>query len=178
MTVFIQKGDAPMSYRQAVKRGLRYFEAEKAYWQREQGIVQGDTAYKAWAAQWVDDNVVNEANNIFNHQLAAYRAALGRLDQYILADGRPEVTEEQETGQFDPETGEPITEAVVVQSAIDPVEPTVEQAVYDETTGEQTGTETVTNPLIVKDEAERAEAQAVIAATPAEVVTFHDALNV
>jgi len=29
MTVFIQKGDAPMSLRQGVKRGLRYFEAKK-----------------------------------------------------------------------------------------------------------------------------------------------------
>ena len=143
MTVFIQKGDTPMSYRQAVKRGLRHFEAEKAYWQREQGIVESDPAYLAWAAQWVADNAVNEANNLFNHQLAAYRNALERLARYRLADGRPEVTNEQqaidEQGQpvLDGETGEPVMETVVVQTAIDPLPATIEQPVYDPETGEQ-----------------------------------------
>lgn len=37
---------------------------------------------------------------------------------------------------------------------------------------EQTGTKTVTNPLIVQDDAERAAAQAVIDATPQEVKDF------
>lgn len=170
MTVFIQKGDAPMSYRQAVKRGLRHFEAEKAYWQREQGMVEGDTAYLAWANQWVADNVMNEANNLFNHQLDDYRKATARLAQYKVADGRPELTEEQPTGQFD-EQGNEVMETVVVQTAIDPVEPTVEQPVYDED-GNQTGTETVPNPLIVQDEAERAAAQAVVNNTPDEVKEF------
>ena len=40
---------------------------------------------------------------------------------------------------------------------------------------EQTGTKTVTNPLIVQDDAERAETQAVIDQTPAEVKAFHEA---
>ena len=170
MAVFIQKGDAPLSYRQAVKRGLRHFEAEKAYWQREQGLVESDPEYMAWASQWVQDNLVNEANNLFNHQLDDYRKAVARLAQYIVADGRPELTEEQPTGQFD-EQGNEVTETVVIQTAIDPVEPTVEQPVYDED-GNQTGTETVTNPLIVQDEAERAAAQAVIDGTPQEVRDF------
>lgn len=175
MTVFIQKGDAPMSYRQAVKRGLRHFNAEKAYWQREQGIVEGDPEYQAWATQWVSDNEVNAANNLFNNQLHQYREAVARLARYRVAEGRPELTEEQETGQFDPETGEPITETVVVQTAIEPVEPTVEQPVYDEETGEQTGTETVPNPLIVEDEQERAQAQTLIDATPQGVKEFDTA---
>jgi len=171
MTVFIHKGDAALSRRQAIKRGLRHFNAEKAYWEREQGIVEGDPDYQAWATQWVADNVVNAENNLFNNQLTAYRKATARLDQYKVADGRPEITEEQPTGEYD-EEGNEITEAVVVQTAIDPVEPTVEQPVYDPETGEQTGTETVTNPLIVKDEAERAAAQAVIDQTPQEVKDF------
>ena len=170
MTVFIQKGDAPMSYRQATKRGKRMLEAQKQQWQREQGIVENDPEYQPWAEGWIADNVVNGQNNLFNHQLHAYRKALARLDQYKVAEGRPEITEEQPTGEYD-EEGNEITETVVVQTAIDPVEPTVEQPVYDEE-GNQIGTETVTNPLIVQDEEERAEAQAVIDATPQEVKDF------
>jgi len=170
MSVFIQKGDAPLSYRQATKRGKRLLEAQKQQWQREQGIVENDPEYQAWAEGWIVDNVVNAANNQFNHQLHAYRKATARLAQYLVADGRPEITEEQPTGEYD-EEGNEITETVVVQTAIDPVEPTVEQPVYDDE-GNQTSTETVTNPLIVSDEAERAEAQSVVDATPQEVKDF------
>ena len=172
MTVFIEKGDAPMSYRQAVKRGLRHFNAELQQWQREQGIVQSDPRYLAWAAQWVTDNTVNETNNFFNAGLARYQAAIARLAQYEVSVGRVEVTETVETGEIDPETGEPITEQMVVVTAVNPVEPTVEQDTFDPETGEVTGTETVPNPLIVTDEAERAAAQAVIDATPQEVKDF------
>ena len=44
----------------------------------------------------------------FNQQLAAYRAATARLAKYRLADGRPELTEMQPTGEqvFNEETGE------------------------------------------------------------------------
>lgn len=170
MTVFIQKGDAPLSYRQAIKRGLRHFEAQKAYWEREQGIVEGDPEYQAWALQWVADNEINAANNLFNRQLADYRKAVARLDQYLIAEGREAVTEDQWTGEYDDE-GNQITEPVIVLQAIEPVDPTIEQPVYD-AEGNQTGTETVTNPLIVKDEEERAAAQAVIDATPQEVKDF------
>ena len=171
MTVFIQKGDAPMSYRQAVKRGLRHFEAEKAYWQREQGLVEDDPEYKAWAAQWVVDNAVNEANNLFNHALANYHAALARLARYRLADGRPEVYEDQPTGEYDDE-GNEVMASVLVQSAIDPLPAQVEQPIYDEETGEQTGTEMVDNPAIAQDDEERAAAQAVVDATPQDVKDF------
>jgi hypothetical protein len=170
MTVFIQKGDAPLSKRQAEKRGRRMFDAQMQQWQREAGLLMGSQAYIEWANGWMNDNIVNAENNLFNHQLATYRKALARLDQYLVADGRPEITEEQPTGEYD-EEGNEITETVVVQTAIDPVEATVEQPVYD-AEGNQTGTETVTNPLIVRDEAERAEAQAVIDATPQEVKDF------
>ena len=170
MTVFIQKGDAPMSYRQAVKRGLRHFEAEKAYWQREQGLVEDDPEYKAWAAQWVVDNTVNEANNLFNHALANYHAALARLAQYRLADGRPEIWEDQPTGEYD-EEGNEVMVPVLVQSAIDPLPAQVEHNIYDEE-GNVTGTEMVDNPLIVTDDAERAAPQAVVDSTPDEVKNF------
>lgn len=170
MTVFIQKGDAPMSYRQAVKRGLRHFEAEKAYWQREQGLVESDPAYFAWAVQWVTDNTVNEANNLFNHALANYRSALARLAQYRVADGRPEIWEDQPTGEFDPETGEEILAPVLVQTAIEPLSAQVEETTYDEEGNAITTM--VDNPEIVRDDAERAAAQAVIDSTPQDVKDF------
>lgn len=178
MTVFINKGDAPMSVRQAVKRGLRHFNAEKQQHEREQGIVEGSAEYTAWANQWIADNIVNAANNLFNHQLANYKAAVARLEQYLVAEGRPEVTEMQEAFDengmplFDEATGEPIMESVVVQSAIDPLDAQVEENVYDEETGEITGTVMVDNPAIVQDVAERTAAQQVIDSTPQEVKDF------
>ena len=107
----------------------------------------------------------------FNQQLAAYRAATARLAKYRLADGRPELTEMQPTGEqvFNEETGEmeAVMAEVIVQTAIDPLEATVEQTTYDDE-GNAT-TETVDNPLIVADDAERAAAQAVVDATPQDV---------
>ena len=169
MTVFIQKGDAPMSLRQGVKRGLRHFEAQKQQYVREQGIVQDDAEYKSWADQWILDNEVNAANNEFNYSLAAYRKAIARLDQYRLADGRAEYSVSTPTGTFD-EDGSEIMD-VATFPAIDPLPPTIEQPVYDDE-GNQTGTETVPNPAIVQDDAERDAAQAVIDATPQDVKDF------
>jgi hypothetical protein len=107
----------------------------------------------------------------FNQQLQAYRVAVARLDQYIVADGRAEVREMQPTGEqvFNEETGEmeDVMEEVVTVTAIDPVEPTVEQTTYDEE-GNATTT-TIENPLITKDNEERAAAQAVVDATPQAV---------
>ena len=199
MSVFIQKGDAPLSVRQATKRGMAYVAAELAQAGARTGdeellrviphadlpprlaaVVQalGHVSYEAFALGWEADNLINGANNLFNHQLADYRAAQARLARYRLADGRPEVTDEQqaidEQGQpvFDEATGEPVMETVVVQAAIDPLPAEVEQPIYDEVTGEQTGTEMVPNPEIVRDDAERAAAQAVVDDTPAEVIEF------
>lgn len=110
------------------------------------------------------------ADNAFVAEKVAYKKALARLERYRLADGRPEVYEDQPTGQFD-EEGNEITESVLVQTAIEPLEATIEQPIYDEE-GNQTGTETVPNPAIVQDDAERARAQAVIDATSEEIKTF------
>ncbi|WP_417257341.1 hypothetical protein [Celeribacter sp.] len=167
MTVFIQKGDPPMTKRQAIKRGLRHFDAEKAQYEREAGLLTGSQAYAEWANQWLNDNVVNEANNIFNIQLAAYRAAVERLAKYRLADGRPETSREVPTGLFD-EEGAEIVETVITP-AIEPLEPTVERM------NEEGEAEQVPNPLIVADDAERDAAQAVIDATPEDVKAFAQA---
>jgi len=202
MTVFIQKGDAPLSVRQATKRGMSYVASDLALAGARRGdeellrviphenlparlldVVQalGHVSYEAFALGWESDNFVNGEHNLFNHQLVAYRAAQARLARYRLGDGRPKVTEEQqaldEQGQpvFDKETGEPVMEAVVVQAVIEPLPAKIEQSVYDETTGEQTGTIMVPNPAVVRDDAERAAARAVIDGTPTEVIAFTEA---
>jgi hypothetical protein len=202
MTVFIKKGDAPLSVRQATKRGMSYVASDLALAGARRGdeellrvipyenlparlldVVQalGHVSYEAFALGWEADNFVNGENNLFNHQLVAYRAAQACLARYQLADGQPEVTAEQqaidEQGYpvFDEGTGEPVTEAVVVQVAIDPLPLEIEQLVYDETTGDQTVTIMVPNPAVVRDDAERAAARAVIDGTPTEVIAFAEA---
>jgi len=113
---------------------------------------------------------------IFDLQTKRYLKSIERLSQYVLSEGRSEIREDvvvetkevynEETHEFETVN---VTENVVTQTAIDPLEATVE--VYNEETEE---IETVPNPLIVKDEEERAAAQAVIDATPQAVI---DAIN-
>ena len=111
----------------------------------------------------------------FNQQLAAYRVAVARLAQYIVADGRAEVREMHPTGEqvFNEETMEmeDVMHEVITVTAIEPVEPTVTRMVYseDDPMAEPTE-ETIENPLITKDNEERAAAQAVVDATPQAVI--------
>jgi len=118
---------------------------------------------------------------IFDKQLAAYTEAVARLEQYPLAEGRGPITEMQETGEYDEETGEPITQEVVISPAIDPLEPVeVEETVFvTDSDGEDvldsdgmpvTETVMVRNPILVQDEGERAEAEDVVAETPQAVI--------
>jgi hypothetical protein len=110
----------------------------------------------------------------FNQQLAAYRTATARLAQYVVADGREEVREMQPTGEqvFNEETMEmeDVMHEVITVTAIDPVEPTVTRLVYseDDPMAEPTE-ETIENPLITTDVAERTAAQATVDATPQAV---------
>jgi hypothetical protein len=128
------------------------------------GVTIGDVPQELLAAA---------ADKLFAQQLAAYKQATARLEQYVVADGRPELTEMQPTGEqvWNEETMEmdDVMHEVVVQSAIEAVEPTVEQTVYSDDIDAEPTVETVTNPLIVEDEAERAAAQGVVDATPNEV---------
>ena len=111
----------------------------------------------------------------FNQQLAAYRVAVARLAQYVLADGRAEVREMQPTGEqvFNEETMEmeDVMQEVITVTAIEPVEATVERTVYpdDPMSDAEPTVETIENPLITKDNEERAAAQAVVDATPQAV---------
>ena len=113
-----------------------------------------------------------------------YAEAVERLAKYRLADGREEVTNDAVIGQepvldaegnpeIDPDTGaiamQDVTETVVVSEAIEPLPATVTE--YD---SEGVASE-VPNPAIVKDDEERAAAQAVIDATPQEVIDAYNA---
>ena len=109
----------------------------------------------------------------FNQQLAAYRTATARLAQYVLADGRAEVTEMQATGEqvFNEETGEmdDVMHEVITVTAIEPVEATVTRLVYSDDMDAEPTEETIENPLITTDVAERTAAQATVDATPQAV---------
>lgn len=178
MTIFVTQGDKPLTASQVDKRTQAYINLDWPEWKRERSIRNNDGEFNTYMGIVATNTDTNRANNLFNQQLADYRVATARLAQYVVADGRPELTEEQqafdEMGMplYDEETGEPVMETVVVQTAIDPVEATVEVPVYDELTGEQTGTEVIENPVITTDNAERAAAQAVVDATPQAVKDF------
>ena len=170
MTVFVNKGDLPLTPAQLEKRAQKHIKRVWSDQAREKSIRLADGAFDAFMSAFSADHDVNLANNTFNWQLSEYRKATTRLAQYILADGRAEVWEDQPTGEYD-EEGNEVMESVLVQTAIDPLDATVEQPVYDDE-GNQTGTETVPNPLIVADEAERAAAQAIVDGTAQDVKDF------
>ena len=111
-------------------------------------------------------------------QLADYTTATARLAHYIVSVGREEVTEEVVLRQeFDDEVGDivDITETRIVLEAIDPVPAMIEIASHTGNIEDSVTTSTIENPLITQDNTERAEAQAVVDATPQAVV---DAYNV
>ena len=122
---------------------------------------------------WVQEAADNWT---FNKQLREYVAAVERLEHYVLSEGRPEIREDViiETEEvFNEETGEietvNVTEEVITQTAIEPLEEFVEVTETDPETMESVTT-TIRNPLIVADEEERAAAQAIVNSTPEGVI--------
>ena len=110
----------------------------------------------------------------FAQQVEAYKEAKARIAQYQLSVGVPESSETIVTGQAWNEEAmemQDVTETFVIP-AIEPLEATVEVTTHE--MGEDPVTSTVANPLIVKDNEERAAAQAIIDATPGPVKTHVD----
>jgi len=142
-----------------------------------------DAVPKVLPVQADEDAYVKEhvATYVFNKQLGEYTVAVARLDKYILADGREEVTEMQDTLEVvvdaegmpvltDNDEVTYVQEELVTVSAVEPLEATVEVTEYpDEPDGEPV-TSTVENPEITQDNAQRAEAQAVVDSTPQAVI--------
>ena len=117
---------------------------------------------------------------LFNQQLSDYTTAVARLAQYQVALGREEVTEMMDTTEQQVDAdgmpvvddeGNPVyvQEEVITVTAIEPVEATVERTVYGDDPDAEPTVEVIENPLITQDNLERAEAQAVVDATPQEV---------
>lgn len=106
-----------------------------------------------------DELQTRQDNAVFALRLKKYKESVERLAQYQIALGREESTREI---SFEGET------STVVVPAIEPVDATVEVVELDGTVS------TIENPLITKDNEERAAAQAIIDATPQEVI---DAYN-
>ena len=111
-------------------------------------------------------------------QLADYTVAIERLSQYVVADGREEVVESIPTGEqvFDEETEEmvDVMHDVITVTSIDPVDATITRTTYSDNIGANATEETIENPLITQDNAERAEAQEVVDATPQAVIDTYN----
>ena len=124
------------------------------------------------------------ADKLAAKQLADYTTAKSRLAQYVLSVGRSEVTESQRTHEqvWDEDTEEMVyvMANVVTVTAIEPVDATITRLAYtddmDIDLDEDPTEETIVNPLITKDVAERADAQAIVDATPSAVVDAYNAL--
>ena len=169
MTQFVAKGDMPLTPVQLEKRAQKYIKRSWPDQAREKSIRLSDGLFDAFMTDFSVNHDENIANNTFNWQLAEYRKATARLEKYRLAGGKPEETIETPTGQYD-EDGNEIMDVTVIP-AIEPLPAQVEETTYDDE-GNATGTTMVDNPEIVRDDAERAAAQAVIDATPQEVKDF------
>ena len=168
MTQFVAKGDLPLTPAQLEKRAQTCIKRSWPEQNREQSIRKGDGLFDAFMVDFSADHAVNTANNTFNHQLAEYRKASARLAQYRLADGKPEQAFEEPTGEYDADGNEVMHTWTV--AAIEPLPAEVEETTYDDL-GNAT-TAMVPNPAIVQDDAERASAQAVVDATPQDVVSL------
>jgi len=166
MTIFVTKGDLPLTPAQLEKRAQKHIKRVWSDQAREKSIRLADGAFDAFMSAFSVGHDVNLANNTFNWQLSEYRKATVRLARYVLADGRAEVWEDQPTGEYDDE-GNEVMESVLVQTGIESLDVTVEVTTND-VDGNET-TETVVNPLIVTDVAERTAAQSVIDGTPQDV---------
>ena len=170
MTVFIKKGDAPLSKVEAESRGKQLLDSQMAPFEREAASAANDPNFMAWAYQWSEDNKINAENNLFNHQLYARDLATARLSRYVLSEGQKEVTEYVDVGNLD-EDGNPIMETVIIVPEVAPVQKTVKSTKMDEETGVEKDIR-ITNPEITKDLRERAEAQAVLDNLPQEVIDY------
>ena len=121
---------------------------------------------------------VRKSQALFDHQLQEYTKARSRLAQYQVALGREEVTETEDTLDqiYNEETGEMdyVTRDVVTVSNIEPVDATIDVVAYNN--DKVATTTTIENPLITQDKTQRAEAQAIVDATPSTVVDAYNAL--
>ena len=125
---------------------------------------------------------IRKTNAVFEHKLEKYKAAVERLSQHRLAEGLEEIVEETTESELNDieydEEGNAIPIMKVIQTAIEALPATVTVLEYPDMDGEEGIVDPVeveiSNPDIIEDDAERAAAQAIVDATPQEVI---DAYN-
>lgn len=138
-----------------------------------------DPVKAKYAKVEIDDTELasRKAQALAEYQLEEYTKAMARLSQYQVALGREEVIENQPTGEhvWDEESEQmvDVMADLITVSAIEAIDATVEQTTYDED-GIATTT-TIENPLITKDNEERAAAQDVINNTEQAVIDHYEA---
>lgn len=172
--IFVHKGMKPLTSQQLDRRTQKYIDRDWPQWKRERSMRKADGLFDTYMDGVEADTDTNRNNNAFNWKLEQYRKATARLEQYELSVGVPESSSETlPIPQWNEETQmmEDVTETVVTP-AIEPLPATVEITVYSDDPDAEPTTETVPNPLIVQDEAERAQAQATIDNTPEDVRNF------
>ena len=173
--IFVNKGDKPLSATQLEKRAQKYITRAFSLQAREESIRKEDGLFNTFMAEFSQDHSVNVENNTFNHQWVAYKNAVARLEKHVLLDGQVEVREMQSTGEqvFNEETMEmeDVLQEVVVKREIDPVDEFVEVTVYSDDPEVEPILKSIRNPLVVQDETEREQAQAIVDGTLEAVKT-------
>jgi hypothetical protein len=174
--IFVNKGDKPLTANQLEKRAQKYITRAFPLQRREESIRKDDGEFSGFMADFSADHAVNVENNTFNHELVAYKNAVARLEKHVLLDGQAEVREMQPTGEqvFNEESGEmeDVLAEVVVKREIEPLEEFVEVTVYGDDPEAEPTVEQQRNPVVIQDEAEREQAQAIVDGTSEEVKTF------
>ena len=174
--IFVNKGDKPLTATQLEKRAQKYITRAFSSQAREESIRKDDDLFNDFMTEFSQDHSVNVENNTFNHQLVAYKNAVARLEKHVLLDGQAEVREMQPTGEqtFNEEAGEmeDVLQEVVVKREIEPVEEFVEVTVYGDDPEAEPTVEQQRNPVVIQDEAEREQAQAIVDGTSEAVKTF------
>jgi len=83
MTIFVTKGDLPLTASQLEKRAQKHINRSWPEQAREKSIRLADGAFDAFMSTFSADHDVNTANNTFNWQLQDYTKATSRLARYV-----------------------------------------------------------------------------------------------
>ena len=122
-----------------------------------------------------DELAARKAAALAEYQLEEYTKALKRLSIYRVVTGREEVTEDVVLGEEyneDTNSMDQIIDTIVTEVAIEAQDETITiQTIAED---HEVTTSTIENPLITRDNAERAEAQAVVDATPQAVIDTYN----
>jgi len=176
MTIFVNKGDKPLTSDQLSDRTQAHIDLDWPQWKRERATRLGGvklTALNAYMTANATDTDANRINNIFNQQLSEYHKAMTRLNQVKLSVGRKAYSEKITTGE---QVWDDVKMAMVdvTQTIKHPAIKALPATVtgYDNTDPLNPVVVQVPNPAIVTDKSERVVAQNVISITPAPVKAF------